>query len=91
MTDTIITALSGLGIFLFGMTFMESALKEFAGVKFKQWIKNSTSSTFKAVLTGAGATALLQSSGVVSLMALSFVSATLIRLFSICNYIDRLR
>jgi len=80
VTDTIITALSGLGIFLFGMTFMESALKEFAGVKFKQWIKNSTSSTFKAVLTGAGATALLQSSGVVSLMALSFVSATLISL-----------
>ena len=80
MTETIITALSGLGIFLFGMTFMESALKEFAGVKFKQWIKNSTSSTFKAVLTGAGATALLQSSGVVSLMALSFVSASLISL-----------
>jgi len=80
MTQTILTALSGLGIFLFGMSFMESALKEFAGVKFKQWIKNSTSSTSKAILTGAGATALLQSSGVVSLMALSFVSASLISL-----------
>jgi len=80
MTQTIITALSGLGIFLFGMAFMESALKEFAGVKFKQWIRNSTSSTLKAILTGAGATALLQSSGVVSLMALSFVSASLISL-----------
>jgi phosphate:Na+ symporter len=82
MSLTIINALSGLGIFLFGMTYMEQALKEFAGVKFKQWIKNSTSNTFKAILTGAGATALLQSSGVVSLMALSFVSASLITLQS---------
>lgn len=80
MLYTIINILSGLGIFLFGMTYMESALKEFAGVKFKQWLKNSTSSNIKAIFTGASATALLQSSGVVSLMALSFVSASLITL-----------
>ncbi len=82
MTSTIIEALSGLGMFLFGMLYMEHALKEAAGIRFKSWIKNSTSTSFKALLTGAGATALLQSSSVVTLMTLSFVSASLISLES---------
>jgi phosphate:Na+ symporter len=80
VTQTIITALSGLGMFLFGMMYMELALKEFAGVKFKKWIKNSTNTNIKAILTGASATALLQSSSVITLMTLSFVSASLITL-----------
>lgn len=75
-----ITALSGLGMFLFGMMYMEQSLKEFAGVKFKKWIKNSTNTNLKAIATGAGATALLQSSSVITLMTLSFVSASLITL-----------
>ena len=61
---------------------MELALKETAGVKFKNWIRQSTSTTSKALLTGAGATTLLQSSSVVTLMTLSFVSASLISLHS---------
>ena len=76
----IIEALSGLGIFLFGMFYMEHALKEAMGFRFKRWIRNSTSTPLKSLLTGAGATAVLQSSSVVSLMTLSFVSASLISL-----------
>lgn len=76
----IIEALSGLGIFLFGMFYMEHALKEALGFRFKRWIRNSTSTPFRSLLTGAGATAMLQSSSVVSLMTLSFVSASLISL-----------
>lgn len=45
-------------------------------------MKNSTSTTFKSLTTGALATALLQSSSVVTLMTLSFVSASLISLHS---------
>ncbi|MDX1296422.1 MAG: Na/Pi symporter, partial [Sulfurimonadaceae bacterium] len=82
MTATMIQALSGLGMFLFGMLYMELALKEAAGVKFKSWVKNSTSTPFKSLLTGAGATAVLQSSSVVTLMTLSFVSASLMSLQS---------
>ena len=77
-----IEALSGLGIFLFGMLYMELALKEAAGVKFKRWIKNSTSTPLKSLFAGAGATTALQSSSVVTLMTLSFVSAGLISLES---------
>ena len=82
MIGMIIQALSGLGIFLFGMLYMELALKETAGVGFKHWIRDSTSTPFKSILTGAGATVALQSSSVVTLMTLSFVSAALISLES---------
>ncbi|MBE0499549.1 MAG: Na/Pi cotransporter family protein [Campylobacterales bacterium] len=82
MTTMAIEALSGLGIFLFGMLYMELALKEVAGIKFKRWIKNSTSTPLKSLFAGAGATTALQSSSVVTLMTLSFVSAGLISLES---------
>lgn len=81
-TGSIITAFSGLGIFLFGIYYMEVALQEFAGVKLKRWLKNSTDSTGKSIMTGAFATALLQSSSVVTLLTLSFVSVSLISLKS---------
>ncbi|HFS85300.1 MAG TPA: Na/Pi cotransporter family protein, partial [Epsilonproteobacteria bacterium] len=80
MTEIIINALSGLGMFIFGMLYMELALKEAAGIQFKTWIKKSTSTTVKALTSGALATSLLQSSSVVTLMTLSFVSAQLISL-----------
>jgi len=82
MTFSLIQTLSGLGMFLFGMLYMELALKESAGVRFKTWVKNSTSTRIKSLMTGAIATALLQSSSVVTLMTLSFVSASLISLHS---------
>jgi phosphate:Na+ symporter len=78
----IIQTLSGLGMFLFGMLYMELALKESAGIRFKTWIKNSTSTTMKSLMSGTVATALLQSSSVVTLMTLSFVSASLITMHS---------
>ena len=82
MTAQLIEALSGLGMFLFGMLYMELALKESAGLRFKSWVKNSTSNTSKSLMTGVIATTLLQSSSVVTLMTLSFVSASLITLHS---------
>ncbi len=82
MTGMIVEALSGLGMFLFGMYYMELALKEAAGLRFKNWVRHSTSSTMKSLFTGAAATAVLQSSSVVTLMTLSFVSASLMSLHS---------
>ena len=82
MVNMVIEVFSGLGMFLFGMFYMEIALKELAGIRFKQWIKNSTSSRVKSLLTGTLATAVLQSSSVVTLMTLSFVSTSLVSLES---------
>ncbi|MBU0633017.1 Na/Pi symporter [bacterium] len=82
MITMMIEVFSGLGMFLFGMFYMEAALKELAGIRFKKWIKNSTSTRTKSLLTGALATAVLQSSSVVTLMTLSFVSTSLVSLES---------
>ncbi|WP_024954506.1 Na/Pi cotransporter family protein [Sulfurospirillum arcachonense] len=78
--DKLIAVLSGLGIFLFGMLYLESALKEFAGRKLKDYIKRYTSTNLKAIALGAVSTAVLQSSSVITLIVLSFVGAGLMGL-----------
>lgn len=77
-----IEAFAGLGLFLFGMLYLEAQIKASAGRAFKSWVHKTTSTTFKSLLTGLSATALFQSSSIVSLMALSLVGAQLINLES---------
>jgi phosphate:Na+ symporter len=77
-----IGAFAGLGLFLFGMLYLESQIKASAGKAFKQWIYKTTSTPSKSLLTGLSATALFQSSSIVSLMALSLIGAQLINLES---------
>ncbi len=77
-----IEAFAGLGLFLFGMLYLELQIKVSAGRAFKTWVHRTTSTTTKSLLTGLTATALFQSSSIVSLMALSLVGAQLINLES---------
>ena len=77
-----IEAFSGLGLFLFGMLYLEAQIKISAGRAFKRIVQNATSTNFKSLLTGLGATALFQSSSVVTLMALSLVGAQMMGLSS---------
>lgn len=72
--------LAGLGIFLFGMYLMEESIKKLSGRKLKYFIGKFTSSNIKGVLSGVGATAILQSSSAVSLMILAFVGAGIMTL-----------
>ncbi len=74
--------LAGLGLFLFGMYQLEVALKQLAGRPFKQFLKIHTSHPVKGILSGAIATAVLQSSSVVSLIVLAFVGTGIISLAS---------
>ncbi|MGF1637465.1 MAG: Na/Pi cotransporter family protein [Cyclobacteriaceae bacterium] len=71
---------AGLGIFLFGMHLMEESIRKLSGRKLKYLIGKFTSTNFKGVLTGIGATALLQSSSAVTLMILAFVGAGIMTL-----------
>lgn len=80
--DVVIEAFSGLGLFLFGMYYMERAIEDSAGRTFKRMIKDFTATPFKAVLSGTFSAAALQSSTVVALMTLSFVGAGLVNLTS---------
>ncbi|MEZ4922752.1 MAG: Na/Pi symporter [Crocinitomicaceae bacterium] len=74
--------LAGLGVFLFGMHYMEIALKNLAGRSFKKFLRKHTNSPIKGILGGAGITAILQSSSVVSLMVMAFVGARIINMRS---------
>jgi phosphate:Na+ symporter len=82
MSEILTLAISGLGIFLFGMSLLEEGLKMAAGNRFKRILRNSTSSITKSITFGMTSTAILQSSSAVTLMALSFVGAKLISLAS---------
>ena len=77
-----IEAFSGLGLFLFGMLYLESQIKAAAGRAFKQWIRQTTNTHFKSLLSGIFATTLFQSSSVVTLMALSLIGAQIMSLES---------
>ncbi|MCB0329513.1 MAG: Na/Pi cotransporter family protein [Bdellovibrionales bacterium] len=72
--------LGGLGIFLFGMHFVEQALRELAGSSFKRFLRDHTKSPLQGIVSGTIATAMLQSSSVVTLMLLAFVGAGIMTL-----------
>ena len=71
---------AGLMIFLLAMGFIESAIRKLAGRKVKEVIASNTDHPVRGVLTGTVATALLQSSSLVSLLVLAFVGARIMRL-----------
>lgn len=82
MTAVFIEAFASLGLFMFGMLYLEDSLKKAAGASFKRWVKISTDTHAKALFTGIAATTALQSSSVTTLMALSLVGAGLMSLQS---------
>lgn len=81
-TEIFLEAFSGLGLFLFGMHYLERAIEDSSGRTFKRLIKDFTATPFKAVVSGTFSAAALQSSSVVALMTLSFVGAGLMNLAS---------
>lgn len=74
--------LAGLGLFLFGMHQLEVALRQLTGRPFKRFLRQHTAHPVKSVLSGAFATAVLQSSSVVSLIVLAFIGSGIISLTS---------
>lgn len=71
---------AGLGLFLYGMSRLETALKGLAGRRFKIFLRKFTTNKFFAVLNGMVTTAVLQSSSIVMLMVIAFAGAGVISL-----------
>ncbi len=71
---------AGVGIFIIGMHFMEDGFKLFSGGILERIIAKSTNTTSKSVFLGITATAILQSSSLVSIIVISFLSAKIISL-----------
>lgn len=72
--------LAGVAIFLIGMHFMENGIKLFSGSVLESLLQMFTSNTIKAIGTGFFTTAVVQSSSLISLIVISFLSAELITL-----------
>jgi len=66
---------AGLGLFLYGMSHLEEALKQMEGRSFKLFLQKNTKKKLRAIFSGTVVTALLQSSSIVNLMVLSLVGA----------------
>ncbi len=74
------TIIAGISIFLIGMHYMENGFKLFSGGTLEIVLEKFTSTTAKAIGTGFLATAIVQSSSLVSVIIISFLSAELIGL-----------
>lgn len=75
MTGGIWGFLGGIGLFLFGMEVMTAALRDLAGRRLRHVLARFTATPFKGTLTGAAATAVVQSSTAVTVMTIGFVGA----------------
>ncbi|MDN3555705.1 Na/Pi cotransporter family protein [Halomonas maura] len=74
------TLAAGLGLFLWGMTHLEEAIKRLSGGTLDRWLHAATRRPLRAIGVGALTTALVQSSSLVTLLAMSFVGAGLVAL-----------
>ena len=72
--------IAGLGIFLFGMRHLEDNIKALAGRSFKNLLQRFTNKSWKGIITGTVVTAILQSSTMVTLLALAFLGGGMIAL-----------
>jgi phosphate:Na+ symporter len=67
--------LAGTAIFVLGMNFLEEAIRQLSGRKFKLFLRKQTSHPVAAIGGGAIVTGIMQSSSVVNLMVLALVGA----------------
>lgn len=72
--------IAGLGLFLFGMTQLETALKALAGDRLRDLLRRHSGTPLKGLFVGAGSTLVLQSSSLVMVLVLAFVGAGVIEL-----------
>ena len=80
---TIFDALSmigGLALFLYGMHIMGEGLSKASGGKLEALLEKLTSNRIKAVLVGAGVTAIIQSSSATTVMVVGFVNSGIMKL-----------
>lgn len=74
------TIAAGIAILLFGMIMLEEGFKVFTKGPLQNLLKRATDKLYKSITAGALVTALIQSSSLVSVITISFISAGLISL-----------
>ncbi len=76
----ILTLIGGLALFLYGMSVMGGSLEKLSGGKLEMILERLTSNPIKAVLLGAGVTAVIQSSSATTVMVVGFVNSGIMKL-----------
>lgn len=75
-----LTMLGGLALFLFGMNSLGDGLAKLSGGKLENILERLTANKIKAVLLGAGVTAVIQSSSATTVMVVGFVNSGIMKL-----------
>lgn len=76
---SILALLSGVALFLFGMSLMGDGLKKAAGEKLELILYKLTNTPIKGVLLGTAVTAVIQSSSATTVMVVGFVNAGMMK------------
>ena len=79
-SPTLVEIAAGVAVFLFGMMALEQGFKAFTGGMLEAILKRSTNRLWKSLTFGAVATTVTQSSSLVSVITISFLSAGLLGL-----------
>ncbi len=77
---SVIAFLGGLAFFLYGMSMLGDGLSRASGGKMEKILEKLTNNRIKAVLLGAGVTAVIQSSSATTVMVVGFVNAGIMKL-----------
>ena len=77
---SVLSMIGGLALFLFGMHVLGEGLAKVSGGRLEKILETLTSNIFKAVLLGAGVTAVIQSSSATTVMAVGFVNSGIMKL-----------
>ena len=76
----VLTLLGGLALFHYGMETMGKGLEKLSGGRLERILEKLTSNPIKAVLLGAGVTAIIQSSSATTVMVVGFVNSGIMKL-----------
>ncbi len=76
----ILSMIGGLSLFLYGMNVMGGGLERLSGGRLERILERLTSNPLKAVLLGAGVTAVIQSSSATTVMLVGFVNSGIMKL-----------
>lgn len=76
----LLTMAGGLALFLYGMSVMGASLEKMSGGRLEKILESLTSNPLKAVLLGAGVTAVIQSSSATTVMVVGFVNSGIMKL-----------
>lgn len=76
----VLSLIGGLAVFLYGMDLLGEGLTGASGGKLEKILEKLTSNPLKAVLLGAGVTAVIQSSSATTVMVVGFVNSGIMKL-----------